>query len=182
MARKQIPAKTYDEKEFPAGLAKLKKSLETDRPKDWEAIPDIELYLDQVLSYMPRQHIGLLAEESLTGAMVNNYTKKGLLPRARGKKYDKSHLAYLTTICLFKQVLSVDETDLLLKYAMEDQDIKDFYEEYCKLLDKALTERGEEIEETMSRQAVVDLILQLAVSSYSSKLACERLLALLKSE
>ena len=64
----------------------IKKVLEEKRPNKWDDIPDIDLYMDQVLSYMPRQHAGLELDENLTAAMVNNYIKKGLLPRAKGEK------------------------------------------------------------------------------------------------
>ena len=50
----------------------IKKMLEEKRPNNWEDIPDIDLYMDQVLSYMTRQHVGLELDENLTSAMVNN--------------------------------------------------------------------------------------------------------------
>jgi hypothetical protein len=163
-------------------LEKLKESLQNDRPKEWEEIPDIDLYMDQVISYMPRQHIGLEGDETLTSAMVNNYIKKGLLPRANGKKYNKDHLAYLTAICLFKQVISVNETDVLLKMQLEDQNIKQFYAKYCSILDEALKATDEQLKDGMSKEEISDLILDLAVSSYTHKLACQRLLQIMATE
>ena len=113
-------------------IVELKRSLKEDRPAKWEQIPDIELYMDQVLNFMRKQHIGLEGDETLTASMVNNYIKKGLLPRAHRKKYKKDHVAYLTAICLFKKVLSVSDTDKLLKDQLEGQEIEDFYKKYGK--------------------------------------------------
>ena len=51
----------------------LKKKLKESRPEEWDVIPDIDLYMDQVISYMTRQHIGLEMdgdEENLTSAMI----------------------------------------------------------------------------------------------------------------
>ncbi|MFR8330973.1 MAG: DUF1836 domain-containing protein [Oscillospiraceae bacterium] len=62
--------------------------------------------MDQLISYMPRQLIHYGEGEALTSAMVNNYIKDGALPRADGKRYSRTHLAYLTAICALKQVLS----------------------------------------------------------------------------
>ena len=106
----------------------LKEKLQTCRPQDWSAIPDIDLYMDQVICYMTRQHIGLDLddEETLTSAMINNYIKSGLLPRANGKKYDRRHIGYLTAICLLKQVLTVGETGTLLAQQMAHQDVEEF--------------------------------------------------------
>ena len=95
-------------------LEELKKRLEEERPMVWDGFPDIGLYMDQVISYVSRQLITYDGGETLTPAMVNNYIKDGLLPRADGKKYARTHLAYLTAICALKQVLSVKETRALL--------------------------------------------------------------------
>lgn len=160
-------------------LKKLKQVLKEERPNKWEDIPDIDLYMDQVLNYMPRQHIGLESGESLTSAMVNNYIKKELLPRAKGKRYARTHITHLTAICLFKQILSVDSTKELLQSQLKESDIKTFYEKYCSRLDKSYSEVSEKISEDMSESEISELVLELAVSSYAQKLACERLLELL---
>ena len=95
-------------------IRELKERLEGERPVEWEALPDIGLYMDQLISYMPRQLIRYGEGESLTSAMVNNYIKDGAMPRAEGKRYSRTHLAYLTALCALKQVLSVKDAGLLL--------------------------------------------------------------------
>lgn len=67
--------------------------LAQERPDRWESLPDIPLYMDQVVSYLARQLISFGEGDSLTPAMINNYIKDGLLARANGKKYDQEHLA-----------------------------------------------------------------------------------------
>ena len=88
-------------------ISAFRRQLETHRPADWETLPDFPLYMDQVLSYMERQTIRLDESDALTASMVNNYTKNALVPRAEGKKYNRDHLAYLTFVCILKQVMSV---------------------------------------------------------------------------
>ena len=95
-------------------IAELKRRLAEERPQAWDAFPDIGLYMDQIISYMPRQLIHFDEGESLTSAMVNNYIKDGMLPRAEGKRYHRTHLAYLTAICALKQVLSVKDASSLI--------------------------------------------------------------------
>ena len=159
-------------------IVELKRSLKEDRPAKWEQIPDIELYMDQVLNFMRKQHIGLEGDETLTASMVNNYVKKGLLPRAHRKKYKKDHVAYLTAICLFKKVLSVSDTDKLLKDQLEGQEIEDFYKKYGKEIDREFAAVSDLIHLDMDREELSAMILKLAISSYAQKLACERLLQL----
>ena len=86
---------------MPERIKELIYRLEHSRPENWDKIPDIDLYMDQIIGYMKRQHIGLEfdGDESLTPAMINNYMKSDLLPRAHGKKYDREHIGYLTAIC-----------------------------------------------------------------------------------
>ena len=108
-------------------LEELKRRLEEERPMPWDAFPDIGLYMDQVISYMSRQLITYGQGEALTPAMVNNYIKDGLLPRAEGKKYNKTHLGYLTAICALKQVLSVRETRDLLQVGTRGRDPEALY-------------------------------------------------------
>ena len=128
-------------------LEELKNRLEQQRPAPWEALPDLNLYMDQVIGYMPRQLIRYGEEEWLTSAMVNNYIKDGLLPRAEGKRYSRTHLAYLTAICALKQALAAT----------------------AGRLDPAL---GEE--------ELPALALELALRSYADKLACQRVLDLIR--
>lgn len=66
-------------------LTVLRERLRTQRPVPWDQLPDFSLYMDQVLSYMDRQVIRFDEDDGLTAAMVNNYTKSGLVPRADGK-------------------------------------------------------------------------------------------------
>ena len=96
-------------------LMELRESLRSQRPVAWDQLPDFALYMDQVLSYMDRQVIRFDEDDGLTAAMVNNYTKSGLVPRAEGKKYNRDHLAYLTAICVLKHVMSTRDMDLLIK-------------------------------------------------------------------
>ena len=84
------------------------------RPEHWNMIPDLDLYMDQIIEYMKRQHPGFDVNEKLTSSMVNNYTKQGLMPRSNGKKYGREHIAWLTAICLIKQIVSVNDTKVLL--------------------------------------------------------------------
>lgn len=163
-------------------LTELIERLSSERPVDWENLPDIELYRDQVLSYMKRQHSLQPENAQLTGAMINNYIKSGLLPRANGKKYTKDHLVYLTAICSLKQVLSVGETDDLLKLQPEIADAKKFYEDYLAMMEEAFCDTAKSISEENDSEQLAAAALRLAISSYVQKLACEKILDLLKEK
>lgn len=163
-------------------LSELIERLSEEWPTDWDSLPDIELYRDQVLGYMKRQHSLQPESAQLTGAMINNYIKSGLLPRANGKKYTKDHLVYLTAICSLKHVLSMGDADALMKLQPNIGDARKFYEEYLAMMEKAFLDTAAQLEKESSREQLAASALYLAISSYAQKLACEKVLELLKEE
>lgn len=161
-------------------LIELKRRLSEERPQEWDAFPDIGLYMDQIISYMPRQLIHFGDGETLTSAMVNNYIKDGMLPRAEGKRYSRTHLAYLTAICALKQVLSVKDTNLLIAAGVEVKEPEPLYDYFRQELDTALRETASAIPEDAAEQDLPKLAFCLALRSYADKLACERILDVLQ--
>lgn len=154
------------------------------KPQPWDALPDLDLYMDQVLKYMTRQHVEIDPTDVLTASMVSNYVKSGTMPGANGKRYGREHIAYLTAIQTFKQVLSVKDTKELIEYNISNKDTKQFYDEFLELLGQELADidfmsgvQGEVTEEQLGRMA-----LRYAISSYANKLVCERLLYLARTE
>ena len=162
----------------------LEKELKEQRPARWEQIPDIDLYKDQLIEYLKRQHIGFVLgmEEPLTSAMINNYVKAGVLPRAKGKRYDRDHIAYLTAVSLLKQVLSVQETGKILEMSMEGRSVQEFYEQYTDELDKALSSEAETLEKIDSADELKRTALMLAVRSYADKLLSRELIKLAEKD
>lgn len=82
-----------------------------------EDIPDIELYMDQVTTFMDHQLANTTRQESdktLTKTMINNYTKNDLLPPPVKKKYSKEHIFLLIYIYYFKSSLSISDIQKIL--------------------------------------------------------------------
>ena len=155
--------------------------MEQERPADWEDLPDIALYMDQLISYMPRQLIHFDESTPLTSAMVNNYIKDGLVPRAEGKRYGPIHLGYLTAVVALKQVLSVRDIGALLGAGRAtEKSPPELYGYFCRALDQALTDTAQAIDPDLPQKDLARLALDLAVRSYASQLACQRVLAILQ--
>ena len=160
-------------------LKDLKDRLSQERPAQWRDLPDIGLYMDQVISYMPRQLITYAGEDALTPAMVNHYIKDGLLPRAEGKKYGRTHLAYLTAICALKRVLAVRDTKALLHAAAEGEEDWALYAKFLGQLDMALEGTADALDPDTPKEELAGLALSLALRSYADQLACRRILDLI---
>ena len=160
-------------------LAELKRLLTEQRPDSWNKLPDIPLYMDQVVSYLARQISGLGEGDALTPAMINNYMKDGLLERANGKKYDQVHLAYLIAIAALKQVMSVREMKVLTTVAREMGGPDRQYGYFCRYLDEALSDTARHIDEDTSDHDLPKLVLDLALHSYANMIACHQALTIL---
>ncbi len=107
--------------------------LERFHPVAWEQIPDLGLYMDQVITFLERQYQSLFTEGEriFTPSMVNNYVKFGLVDRPVGKKYGREQLAQLLMICTLKQAASADGMRLLMKRG-EGMGVQEQYEHFCR--------------------------------------------------
>ena len=108
-----------------------------------EEIPNIDLYMDQVTTFMD-EHFSSTKRYSedkiLTKTMINNYTKNNLLPPSVKKKYSREHMLLLILIYYFKNILSIKDIETVLeplreKYFASDSSLKlsDIYSEVCEM-------------------------------------------------
>ncbi len=83
-----------------------------------DELPNIDLYMDQVTTFMDR-HLASSKrydeDKLLTKTMINNYTKNELLPSPNKKKYSKDHMYLLILIYYLKSVLSITDIQSVLK-------------------------------------------------------------------
>ncbi len=108
-----------------------------------DEIPNIDLYMDQVTTFMDSQLSSTKRYEQdkiLTKTMINNYAKNNLLPPPIKKKYTKEHVLILIFIYYFKNILSIKDIESLLhpltkKYFHKDEtfNLTSIYEEVCSM-------------------------------------------------
>lgn len=164
-------------------LMETQERMRSQRPVNWEQLPDFPLYMDQVLSYMDRQILRFEEDDGLTSAMVNNYTKSGLLPRAEGKKYNRTHLAYLTAICVLKRVMSAKDMEMVLSAQLEQrQNVGEGYDQFRDSLDKALNLITEMMEAYNQPEDIADAAIHFALLAYAAEVASSRYVALLRRQ
>lgn len=80
-------------------------------------LPNIDLYMDQVTTFMDQQMSSSKRYEEdkiLTKTMINNYAKNNLLPPPVKKKYSKEHILMLIFIYYFKNILSINDIQAIL--------------------------------------------------------------------
>lgn len=82
----------------------------------WEELPDLGLYMDQVVTFLERLYRPLYGGERriITPSMINNYVKSGIVSRPARKKYSREQLAQLAIVCALKQSVSLEDLRVLL--------------------------------------------------------------------
>lgn len=108
-----------------------------------EELPNIDLYMDQVTTFMDSQLASAKRypeDKVLTKTMINNYAKNNLLPPPVKKKYTKEHVLTLIFIYYFKNILSISDLQRILnpiteKHFASDSDLglEDIYSEVFSL-------------------------------------------------
>lgn len=124
-------------------------------------VPNIDLYMDQVTTFMDAQLASTKRyqeDKILTKTMINNYTKNNLLPPPIKKKYSKEHVLLLILIYYFKNILSIKDIESLLKplnekyfHSEEDLNLTSIYEEICSMEKAQIEPLKKEMEETFAR-------------------------------
>ena len=175
-------------------LRRWEKYLAAYRLPAWEQIPDLGLYMEQVvlllrqyLDYLPPE---LKQPEPITAAAINNYVRTRLLPEPRKKRYYRVHIAYLIMICTLKQALRLSELQTLLPGDLPEDEVKRAYTAYAlrhKLcaqyfVDQVKLSAAAMLEPDMvtdlAVQDTTELIASAAILSGLSRLFAEKLLLL----
>lgn len=164
-------------------------------------IPNIDLYMDQVTTFMDKQLSSTRRYEQdkiLTKTMINNYAKNNLLPPPVKKKYTKEHVLILIFIYYFKNILSIKDIEALLqpltkKYfhkddtfnltsiyeevcSMEKADVEPLMEEMKELYSRAMESFSDAPEEDRAYLQIFSLICSLSFDVYVKKQIIEKLI------
>ncbi len=131
-----------------------------------EEIPDIPLYMDQLITFMDREMTSTKRhpdDKVLTKAMINNYVKNDLLPPPERKKYSKEHLLTLIFIYYLKNSLSIQDIESILHPLTERYwdaegypSLEEIYNAVFSLEEAEVQQLGESIEKTfaLSRESI----------------------------
>ena len=107
---------TIDSEDLINSILKSFERIEYIKPED---IPNIDLYMDQVTTFMDKRLRNTTRnpeeDKILTKTMINNYAKNDLLPPPEKKKYSKEHMLVLIFIYYYKNILSINDIRTLLE-------------------------------------------------------------------
>ncbi|TYQ16329.1 UNVERIFIED_CONTAM: uncharacterized protein DUF1836 [Acetivibrio alkalicellulosi] len=119
-------------------------------------IPSLELYIDQVTSFLNEKfdcHRRDDSDKTLTKTMINNYTKAKVLMPPKNKKYSKDHIILLILVCKLKNILSINDIRSLFGPILNDisttEDniisLEDIYSTYTEIINAEFSNFDDEL-------------------------------------
>ncbi len=166
-----------------------------------DSVPNIDLYMDQVTSFMEDQlAVSKRREEDklLTKTMINNYTKNDLLPPPNKKKYSKDHILTLLLIYYFKNILSISDIHAILDpitqkyfgnkngfdmedvyneiFTIEEEESKRLLKDFTKKYQVAKTTFREFPEEDQEFLHTFAFVCQLSYDVYIKKMLIQKII------
>ncbi|WP_303001026.1 DUF1836 domain-containing protein [uncultured Eubacterium sp.] len=176
----------------------IKKILDDIDTFNIDDIPNIDLYMDQVTTYLNDKFANTKRHEDdklMTKTMINNYVKSRLLPSPEKKKYTKDHMMVLVMIYFFKNIISINDVNKLITPLLDsyfhneeiplENIINTFltFAKQCNLTDSILTEYNE-CREIFKDANVKDkeyletmgLITMLSYDTFVRKIVIEKLI------
>ena len=112
----------------------LNKLAQFDLP-DWESLPQLDLYMDQVILLLTRYLSPLERygeDKAITASIINNYVRMKVMPPPVKKRYSRVHLAYLVIICTLKQSLSISCIQRMLPEDRSEGAVQALYTDFVR--------------------------------------------------
>lgn len=154
----------------------IMESVRALRLPGFEEIPSVGLFLDQTSKYIS-EFLRPLALPDLTGSMISNYVKKGLISNPVKKQYSREQIAYLIFIAVSKSVLSLEELQKLIDLQKRTYTAERAYAYFCRELENivlfvfGLKERLDTVgtDDTDEKMLLRNTIIAVAHKAYLSK-------------
>lgn len=157
----------------------------------WESIPDIGLYMDQIILFLKKE-LGFvltpldLKEKPLTASTINNYVRLRVMPAPIKKKYYRRHIAYLIMILTMKQGISIQSIQQILPIDLSEREIQAVYLEYMSTFHQVSLSFVDQIRNSAQNilnggaddNAVKSLVMKVALSTGFSKIMTEKIISL----
>lgn len=96
----------------------------------YNEIPTVGLYLEQTTKFIS-EFLDPLQEGIITGSMVSNYVKKGLVSSPVKKQYSRDQIAYLIFIAVTKSVMSLDALTNFIQFQQQTYSVQKAYDYFA---------------------------------------------------
>jgi len=164
--------------------------MENYRMPNWNDLPDIDLYMDQVITYLEKQ-LAIFSknddEKFITPAMINNYVKNEIIPRPLNKKYTREHMAHLISVLRLKNILSLMDINRLISYEKQNKPMDALFDQINSIQDEAFKETTLRVRDSLEKldsdnsgkdneERLSLLALKFALEANANRIAAKKIL------
>ncbi len=178
----------YDAKLMASKLNRWETYMNHYRLPTWEELPELELYMDQLI-YQVRRYLSLFPEDErnpvVTPSIINNYVRLRVMPAPHRKRYRRLHMAYAVMICALKQVMTLTEIQKVLPPDLSDSQMRQLYNDFVRKITTAtrlfideVRASARDVLEEGNPYSCESLVLHSAVTSMLYKLLTVKLTGL----
>ncbi|WP_417083127.1 DUF1836 domain-containing protein [Evtepia gabavorous] len=181
----------YDKELIAHKLIRWEHYLNNYKLPAWKELPDIGLYMDQVIALLGQYLDFIPMEDSkdkpVTPTTINNYVRLKVMPAPEKRKYYRVHIAFLIMIFTLKQGISINGLQQLLPSTADEEEIKNFYTSYVERLQEVgnfyTAQTRAAVQDILDPQVtdegvVENVIIQSILQSGFSRIMAEKLLHL----
>lgn len=150
----------------------------------YQEIPDVGLYLEQTAKYIS-DALAPVQDAPITGSMISNYVKKGLILKPIRKQYSREQIAQLIFIAVAKSVVSMDDLGLMLSIQRTTYSIQVAYDYFREELYQMLTyvfSRTGEMDAPDMQAAEEKVMLRNTIITVAHKIYLDKLLSVLRAQ
>ena len=180
----------YDKELIAHKLIRWEHYLNNYKLPAWKELPDIGLYMDQVIALLGQYLDFIPMEDSKDKPVtptINNYVRLKVMPAPEKRKYYRVHIAFLIMIFTLKQGISINGLQQLLPSTADEEEIKNFYTSYVERLQEVgnfyTAQTRAAVQDILDPQVtdegvVENVIIQSILQSGFSRIMAEKLLHL----
>lgn len=161
----------YDSELITSRLSLWFDGMEQFELPEWEQLPQLELYMDQVIILL-KQYLSALYhgddDKAITASIINNYVRMKVMPPPVKKKYSRLHLASLIIICVLKQSLSISCIQRILPVDQNEDEIRRLYNDFVcqyRSVQENFLQQARKDDSPLLTQSVGSLLTSCAIIS-----------------
>ena len=169
---------TIDTKDFLNSILASLSRIDYVKPED---LPNIDLYMDQVTTFMDSQLASAKRypeDKVLTKTMINNYAKNNLLPPPVKKKYTKEHVLTLIFIYYFKNILSISDLEDIYSevFSLEHDEVSHLAKDITRIFNVSFDTFADAPEDEKEFLHTFSFICMLSFDVFVKKMMIEKII------
>ena len=168
----------------PNTRSRIAASIDAFRLPAYQEIPDVGLYLEQTSKYIS-DYLAPVQDTPMTGSMISNYVKKGLIAKPVRKQYGREQIAQLIFIAVAKMVLSMDDVHLMLtvqKQTYPSQIAYDYFRTELQYVLGCVLSRESELSALGADATDQKVMLRNTIIALAHKIYLDKLFAMIRED